>query len=198
MTLNERYRVHNKLKSDKLLLIYILFLFIFIISTSFARFVTESNTTLGLEIANWCIKINDTQITQETSTIMNDIELITTENISEDGFIKPGQSGYFDIILDPQYTEVSLKYKILIDVSELPSQIKLTDYSINDFSIKQQFPGNNILEGNILLNGSSNLDDTDKKIYRIYWQWPEEDAKIEDIQSTYKVKANIQVEQIIK
>jgi len=196
-TLSEKYRVHNRSKSDKLLFIYILIFAVFIISTSFARYISQGSTTLGLELADWCIKINDTEITPTTTFLENKIDLVVTDNISEDGLIMAGQKGYFDIVIDPQYTEVSLQYSIIIDTSSLPSQIVLTEYSVNDFSIKETFPNDYVLEGQILLNGNTNLEDTDQKTYRIYWEWPIENAKMDDIQSDYKVKANVEVEQII-
>jgi len=197
MTLNERYRIHNKPKSNKTFLIYLLLFLLFFFSTSFARYLSNSNATLGLELANWSIKLNGNEITQDTKLIKNEIDLIVTENKTDDGLIKAGQKGYFDIVIDPQYTEVSLKYKLIIDTSSLPSEIKLLNYSINDFSTKKTMPANKTLTGQILLNEKTKLDTSDKKSFRIYWEWPAEEYKIEDIKTSYKVRTKIELEQII-
>ena len=198
MTLNERYRIHNKSKSNKSLFMYLVLFAFLIFSSSLARYTNQSNATLGLEFANWCIEINGIKITPDTKTINNKIDLIVTENKTQDGLIKPGQKGYFDININPQYTEVSLKYKILIDTSDLPSEIKLKNYSINNSETKQNMPANKTLSGNILLDGKASLNETDNKKFRIYWEWASTDSKIENIKDNYKIKANIQLEQMIE
>jgi len=194
MTLAEKYRIHTKLKSNKFLYLYLLIALLLIFSSSLARYITSSNITFGANVANWSIKVNDISINQSTSTIYDEIDLIVTENQSDDGLIKSGQSGYFDIVINPQYTEVSLKYIIALNMTSFPEQINLTGYSLNSSAITP-IPANNIFEGKILLNGKNNLEDTDKKIYRIYWEWPSNVNIIEE--GDYKVKANIQIEQNI-
>ena len=196
-TLNERYRIHNKPKSNKSLLVYILVFALFIFSFSFSSYVTQYSGTLGISSAKWKIKINDKLITQDNNLIKNDISLVVTENKTDDGIIKPGQKGYFDIIIDPKDTEVSLKYKIVLDTQDLPSTIQLTSYSLNNSNTKIPLPNNKTIENTILLDGSGILKSTDKKQYRIYWQWPIENGKIDNIQNSYKIKANVKLEQYI-
>ena len=197
MTLNERYRIHNKKRTNKSLLLYLLVFALFVFSTSFSRFLNSGTSSFNAELANWCIKINGIEINQNTTTIKNEMDLIVTENESQDGKIKPGQKGYFDIVIDPKYTEVSLKYKITLDTSELPEGIELKSYSLNNFNLTNLIPQNNIIEGMILLDGKDSLEDVDKKTYRIYWEWPTQETPMENIIENYKVKANIQVEQLI-
>lgn len=196
-TLNERYRIHNKLKSNKSLLVYVSLFAVLIFSATFSRYLSESNGTFGMELADWKIKINNTEITPQTTTLNHEINLIATENISTDGLIKPGQKGYFDILIDPENTEVSLSYKIIIDTSKLPSQIKLTKYTVNDSNTKINMPESKTLEDEIYLDGRESLDSLDKKKYRFFWEWSEEDAKIDNIIQEYKIKANLQIKQII-
>ena len=197
MNLNERYRIHNKKKSNKTLLIYLAVFTLLVFSNSFSRYVNNSNKTLALEIANWNIKINDIQINESTRHVQDGIYFVVTENQSNDGLIKPGQSGYFDIKIDPQYTEVSLKYKITIDKSSLPEGIELKNYSINNSTQKQKMPNNNIIKDSIYIESKTHLDSEDVRIYRIYWEWDSSKAKIENIKNDYKIKANVQIEQII-
>ena len=125
------------------------------------------------------------------------MDLVVTENASQDGKIRPGQKGYFDIIIDPKYTEVSLKYKITLDTSELPEGIDLTSYSLNNLNVASLMPQSNVLEGMILLDGKDSLEDVDKKTFRIYWEWLAQETSMENIANNYKVKANVEVEQLI-
>ena len=83
----------------------------------------------------------------------------------------------------------------MIDTSELPAEIELTKYAVDDFNNKINMPSNKTLNGEILLDGKTNLDDTDAKIYRIYWEWADEDNII-DIRD-YKLKGNIVIKQQI-
>ena len=197
MTLNERYRIHNKKRTNKSLLLYLLVFAFFLFSTSFSRYLNNTNSSFEVDIANWYIKINGIEIDQNTSTISNEMDLIVTENESQDGKIRPGQKGYFDIVIDPKYTEVSLKYKITLDTSELPDGIDLTSYSLNDLELANLMPQNDVLEGMILLDGKDSLEDVDKKTYRIYWEWISQETPMESLANNYKVKANIEVEQLI-
>ena len=197
MTLNERYRIHNKKRTNKSLLLYLLVFALFVFSTSFSRYLNNTNSSFDVNIANWCIKINGIEIDQTTSTISNEMDLVVTQNASQDGKIKPGQKGYFDIVIDPKYTEVSLRYKITLDTSDLPDGIDLTSYSVNNLNLTNVIPQNNILEGIILLDGKDSLEDVDKKTYRIYWEWLSQETSMENIANNYKVKANIEVEQLI-
>ena len=197
MTLNQRYKLHNRPKSNKSILIYFCLFIVLFFSTSFSRYLSNFEGTLGIEFANWSIKVNDVQITQDTKTLNNQIDLVVIENKTDDGLIKPGQKGYFDISIDPQYTEVSLKYKITLDTSNLPEEIQITKYSLNNFNTKINMPSNKIFEGNILLNEKDCLENSEKKIYRIYWEWPSSNAKIDEIKENYKITADIEIEQLL-
>lgn len=197
MTLNEKYRIHNKSRSNKVLLVLFIMIILSLFSSSFSRYLTTSQVNANVGIAKWCIKVNDREINQDTTSIQNEISLITTDNMQEGDIILPGQEGYFDIEIDPQYTEVSLKYTITLDTSNLPDNIVFDKYSINDFSVKENLPLDYKLENTILLAGREKLSDTDAKTYRIYWNWPIENGFISDLANEYKIKVNVQVEQII-
>ena len=51
----------------------------------------------------------------------------SNENI-ENGYIAPGKSGYFDIVLDPSGTDVAISYEINVRLDECayPNNIKLS------------------------------------------------------------------------
>lgn len=211
MNLNDKYRIHNKRKSNKLLWIYLLIVLIFIFSCSLAKYISDSKIVFKANVAKWNIKVNGVEITQSTTKIKNEMNLIATENLSDDGLIKQGQKGYIDIQIDPKYTEVSLRYKLIVDMSGLPQGIKLTEYSLNDYNKKLEMPEDNIFEGEILLGGKDSLDVSDVKNYRLYWEWNEDNSDlindnilsndinkdVDTLDAKYKIKANLQIEQII-
>lgn len=197
MTLNEKYRIHNKSKSYKSLLFFVIIATLFVFSRSFSRYLTFSKLDTNIDVASWKIKVNDREITQDTRVIDNEVTLVTTDNSHGDGILRPGQKGYFEFTINPQYTQVSLKYTVSIDTSNLPSTIQLKEYSVNDFNTKLALPANNKLDDTILLAGRDNLGNLDIRNYRVYWEWPAENGIISDLQDEYKVKLNVQVEQII-
>lgn len=195
MNLNERYYISARNKTSKRYRIFIILVLLLLFSLTLARYNSTSTYNSKMSVAKWCIKINDVEITQNTKKLSDKIEFVAVENKSEDDLIKAGQKGYFEINIDPQYTEVSLNYSIVIDTSQLPVEIELTKYAVNDFDTKIDMPSNNILTGDILLDGKTSLEDTDAKTYRIYWEWADEDNII-DIKN-YKLKANIIIKQEI-
>lgn len=194
------YKTLNKRRSHVVSYCLVIFLvtLLFVTSNSYARYISRGTTYLAMSVAKWCLEVNGVNVTSQTTTINDEINLIITENATQDGAIQAGQKGYFDISIDPKYTEVSLSYRINIDTSNLPSNIVLTKYSINNFDTKFDMPSNNTFEGQILLNNNVALSNLDKKVYRIYWEWPSSDPLIENIKSSYSVLVNVQVEQIVQ
>lgn len=81
----------------------------------------EYNTLLGA----WKIKVNETDITTsgqvETFTIANNqLGYLSSEYIQA-GKIAPNGQGYFDIVIDPTNTDVSIIYEIDIDTDAISS-----------------------------------------------------------------------------
>lgn len=195
MTLDDRYRIHNKLKKNKLLRLYILIILSLIFSLTMSRYTSSSDLTLGIEVAKWDISINNTEVTPQTTKLDNKIEMVVTENQDQDGYIKAGQKGYFDIKIEPKYTEVSIQYNIKINTEDLPNEIKLTKYSINNSSEKIDMTQNKTITGQILIDEKENLDEDDTKIYRVYWEWNAENSKIQI--NDYKLKTDVEIKQLI-
>ena len=81
----------------------------------------EYNTLLGA----WEIKVNATDITSsgqvETFTIANDQLGYVTSEYVQAGKIAPNGQAYFDIVIDPSKTDVSIVYEIDIDTKALSS-----------------------------------------------------------------------------
>lgn len=88
----------------------------------------EYNTLLGA----WEIKINEKDVTTsgqiETFTITDDQLGYVASQAIQAGKIAPGGKAYFDIIIDPTNTDVSIKYQINMESIDIPNvQIKLSE-----------------------------------------------------------------------
>ena len=171
MKLDEIYSVHSmpKKKSNNLLKLFVLVAFVILISFSLARYTGMSEINFLVNIAKFNVSINDKSITDNSTNISKIIDLKVDENYTDDGLIKCGQKGHFDIKIDPKDTEVSLKYQILFNTETLPEKFFLTGYSINDNSIIP-FSNGTVIYDTLELMGRENFDSTDIKNYRIYQQ----------------------------
>lgn len=124
----------KKNKTKKLLWITAVFFtfiaLILIINESYALLQTISSGSTEVKTGSWTIKINEKNISNgitETFTLNNVIYDESNENI-ENGYIAPGKSGYFDIVLDPSGTDVAISYEINVRLDECayPNNIKLS------------------------------------------------------------------------
>ena len=88
----------------------------------------EYNTLLGA----WEIKVNEKDVTTsgqiENFTITDDQLGYVASQAIQAGKIAPGGKAYFDIIIDPTNTDVSIKYQINMESIDIPNvQIKLSE-----------------------------------------------------------------------
>lgn len=124
----------KKNKTKKILWITAVFFafiaLILIINESYALLQTISSGNAEVKTGSWTIKLNEKNISNgitETFTLNNIIYDESNENI-ENGYIAPGKSGYFDIVLDPSGTDVAISYEINVRLDECayPDNIKLS------------------------------------------------------------------------
>lgn len=90
----------------------------------------ESNTTrvVEKELGKWVILVNDLDVTGDE--VEFEIENISYETAStvEAGRLAPGLGGHFDITIDPTDTDVSVRYDIIFDYTD----INETDINISN------------------------------------------------------------------
>ena len=87
----------------------------------------ESNVVVDTNIktAKWNIKINGSSLDKEqTSFVVDKIQVLESGYV-KDNKLAPGVSGYFDILIDPSETDVSVRYDISFDFSKLPDGIEI-------------------------------------------------------------------------
>lgn len=204
MNLNQRYRIHTEKRTIKRYLKLLgIIAFLLIFSYTFASYSSTFIAQSNFKVAQWKIVLNGTLIEENVNVLNNVIELRTTPE-SSDGLIRAGQTGYFDMEIDPDETEVAIEYQVTIDFSEMPEEIEINSYEKlqNGQVIEQgQIPENNKFSGEINLRTENNikyrLDSRDTVTYRFYWTWDGEDYVI-DYNDNYKVKSTIVVQQKIE
>ena len=83
----------------------------------------------SIKIAAWEITINESIITNEEKTFnIDNIIWNNSENVLS-GKVAPGMDGYFDIVIDPKNTGVSVRYDVIYDIdylNEINTAFKIT------------------------------------------------------------------------
>ena len=180
-----------------ILFVITLTLTLYEISESFGLFESEKDFIVNSDIGRWDIYVNDDSINEITEFSVSNIHVSGDNNVKADYFA-PGTTGYFDIVIDPDETEVSVEYSINVsfvkESSLLSSYIEFESYSLNNGS-KIDLNGSTAINGEINLNGKSCLDSSDVKTYRIYWRWIGDDLVNNPDESS--INANVQVKQKI-
>ena len=129
-------------------------------------------------------------------TLTNTIELIPTTQTTTDNKLAPGQSGYFDISINPEGTDVGIQYIINLDTTNIPTGVLLDTYEILENGITGRIE-NSKIEGEINLQQMQQLTSSEKKTIRVYWKWSETSTEIPTGEEKYKIQATITVKQKI-
>ncbi len=177
---------NNKAKIN--LIICIIILIIALIVGSFVYNKMNSQTK-QVESGSWQIQVNDWQkqevpLNEPLETNLNiEIDQETEYSRVDDnpevaaGYIAPGSSGNFDIVLDLMANEMSLKYKIYLDGNSLPDGIKFYE----DATYQKEINVRNEEENKEDLIGQLTYPITAKEKRTIYWKWEEtEDSTFSD------------------
>jgi hypothetical protein len=144
------------------------FLLLFKFSTSFALLESKAVHVVSSDVATWSIIINNTDISNSsTSFVIDQINWDSSDNVKE-GKVAPGIGGYFDIIIDPSNTDVSIMYNLIFDFSSLEN----TDIEVESIS---EISNNEIVRtGQNTYTGIINLSDINNGItndIRVNLKW---------------------------
>lgn len=125
---------------------------IYLVNT-YALLETNAQATITEDVGKWQIKLNNTDISHGITNSFNINNLVYTDNANiDDNVIAPGRSGYFDIVIDPSGTDVSIRYDITLNINsdDYPANINFNVADISDNStIKSDI---NTYSGTIDLN----------------------------------------------
>lgn len=93
------------------------------IAKTYALFESNLDGTVNNPIGKWNIKLNDILVSSSEEKIITIDKFIYDNNdMVRDGYIAPGSSGYFDLILDTTGTEVAIKYNIAVDLDKIENE----------------------------------------------------------------------------
>lgn len=198
MNLKERYKTRGKRRIIKFFAFYLFFAFLLIVYSSYSRYTIIEEGTPKAYIASWKVEINNQDITDK-QTLTNVIELVPDSTIqtTTDNKLAPGKSGHFDLIINPEGTEVAVEYNINFDTTNLPTGIELTRYEIVEDNISENLINSNIVGQINLTNREQALSENDKKTIRVYWEWKEDTVDIPTEGTNYNISVTINLQQKI-
>lgn len=172
----KRLKVKRKLKIRKNNIIILVIVFLVILSflgigSTYGLFESSKLETFQTDIAKWNINVNNINVTENTSFVVDKITLENNTSVKE-GKVAPGTSGYFDILIDGLNTDVSFKYDILFDFSNMDiSNLKIVNIEEVNYGKLVRTDVNtytNVITLNDIKNGKKNL-------VRVYVKWENSD-----------------------
>ena len=204
MTLKERYKFHSRKSMKPFTRLLFLVIIGIIAVPTFARYKSIGSANSIMPIAAWSILVNGEQITNQTNQLTQPISLLNSADDTDK--IDAGDECYFDIVINPSTTEVSVSYTISLDLSlqnnTLPEGTQIKKYekyrghdsefvsstNVNDTEVS-------ISENIILSNSQTSLSTSDIRKYRIFLKIPDYINAEED--QEYDVIPTITIQQYI-
>lgn len=170
-----KYRLKKKIKN--FLIFYLFIAILFVASYTISRYVEVASGNGNIEIAKFNVTLNDIDVTEGETISLDYNNLMNTKEQK----LAPNKTGYFQFVIDPSGTEVSLEYQFEFDFTEIPEKFKLTYFKVNDDETKYTIE-NNIIKNDLLLpNITHGFTEEDKTTIKVYWSWEQEDITNPDI-----------------
>ena len=195
VTLNSRYYLRGNQRNHSGIILYLALAILIVLPTTIARYTSYGNSSMSAQVAKWNIVINGETITGNKTTLDNPFSMVLDSYTGSK--ITSGDTGSFDIIINPSTTEVSVNYQIAFSISgdnDFDSKIRFYQYILNDDNSDVHSITNNILTDNIYLDLGA-LTNADIRKYKVCWIWTGSDFDI-GVQELV-LKAQISVSQII-
>lgn len=129
----------NKKKILILLIICVIALLIYEIINIYAVFYSKVSGNVKFENGTWNILVNGTEISKgvQANFVIDQINTEDSNNVKS-GKIAPGLKGNFTITINPKDTDVSVKYEIKLDQSNLQENNFLNIKSIQEIQTNNQ------------------------------------------------------------
>ena len=192
-----------KAKINLVICIVILIIVLCIGSYAYSKISLKENR---IEKGEWHVQINDWQ--KQNSSLDNSLNANLNIDISKEseytrvdpnpefatGYIGPGSSGNFDIVIDAMDNEVSLRYKIDLTSESflLPKGMKFyedADYQ-NEINLLPQAENQEDLKGNLT------YPITAKETRTIYWKWDKNEESSTNNPSSISLNIKVTIEQL--
>lgn len=177
-----------KSRINTFLIMYLILIVFAFMNYSFSKYTSTGEGTTRVDVANFQIAVNGTEVTQSVQQENFDLNLNKK--------LVPDSTGYFEVAINPNGTQVDLEYELNFDLTELNSEnnrnIQLTEYSL-DGGVTKHSVTNNKISGEINLpENTKTFSEEDIVTARVYWSWQQ------DITNPTFNKTNIQTTALIK
>ena len=105
----------NKIKILGIILIFIVEISLYLVAGTYSRYVSTAESDTSTRIAKWTVKLGNVDIAGGKKDFSSELVLETTNTAKvKAGTIAPDTSVKGDFTIDPNGTEVAIKYKISI------------------------------------------------------------------------------------
>lgn len=171
----------NNLKKVYILIVLLLILILIYAGIRiYALFYSELNSTIQLKNGTWNVSVNGTDITRgkDIEFEVNDISVEENSHVKP-GKIAPGLTGEFKISINPEDTNVAVKYDISLNKEEIKNENLIIE------SITETKAGNELIKtGENTYTGIITLDEIIQGIQneitvKIKWLDTEENSNID-------------------
>lgn len=177
-----------KNKINNFLIMYVILIIFAFMNYSFSKYTSTGDGIARAEVANFQIAVNGTEVTQSVQQENFDL------NLSQK--LVPDSTGYFEVEINPNGTQVDLEYELSFDLTELNSEnnrnIQLTEYSLDGGTTKYAVTDNKISGEINLAENERTFSEEDIVTARVYWSWNQ------DITNPTFNNTNIQTTALIK
>jgi len=168
----------NKTQIVLWLLVVILFSIAFIVfSDTLALFETDSSGIVNNDVGSWIIKVNNQSITQ---TVNEAIEInsfqYSSDSHVETGYIAPGGTAYFDLVVDATDCDVAVLYDVdlNLDAVDYDANISIELEDLNGSSVVRT--GKYVYSGIISL---ASINNNETRTLRVTINWDNDETKNE-------------------
>ena len=157
-------------------------------SDTYSRYVVNTNSNVEMTFANWQILVNETDITNGTTTSLAITPVIEESEHVKSNTIAPSSKGYFDILINPSNVEVSFNYQVNFKVlNENLTDIKILKYAILDENyvegetkIESQDIVDNTITGSLTYDNQTENFTYKPFTIRVYFEWYEGEGETMD------------------
>ena len=162
----------NKIKIIEILCMISLIITIVSIQRTYARYFEQVDTTYNTNIKRWLVKVNDT-IIHDAQTLNEVMEPIFTENeYINPKVLVPGQTGYFEVLID--YTDVDVAFEYAFSIEQL-NETPLEDFEIYGYEVidgeNHMITETNEIKGVIDPTTEFNSAGEKKREIRVLFRW---------------------------
>ena len=182
-----------------------------IMSSTYTRYVADTNGDIEALFSKWQILVNNNDITSNSNTSFKLIPIIDENENVKANTLAPSSTGYFDIEIDPSLVDVSFDYDITFNIlnENIPDLI-ISKYAILDKNyvegdvLSYNSLNDNKITGTMLYDNRVENFSFDKFTIRVFFEWydgnnenmnDEADTQASYNNESFNINANIHFSQ---